>query len=101
MATARTTPRQGGVRRHVRGGQRRPDAAATLRLAWRIDLAAAEPSWAEIETWPGPARMLAVGAACDGAFWLAGGVDLVAGTGGQPVRKYLKDAYRYDDGKGW
>ena len=90
-----------GDRLYVAGGQERPDAAATLRLAWRIDLSAAEPRWAEIEPWPGPGRMLAVAAGCDGAFWIAGGVDLVAVEGGAPVRKYMKDAYRYEAGKGW
>jgi N-acetylneuraminic acid mutarotase len=90
-----------GDRLYIAGGQERPDAAATLRRAWTIDLSAAEPRWDEVEPWPGPGRMLAAAAGCDGAFWIAGGVDLVAGKDGQQVRKYLRDAYRYDAGKGW
>ncbi len=90
-----------GDRLYIAGGQERPDSSETLKRAWTIDLSAAEPNWAEVEPWPGPARMLAVAAGCDGAFWIAGGVDLVAGDGGRAVRKYLKDAYRYDIGRGW
>jgi N-acetylneuraminate epimerase len=90
-----------GDRLYVAGGQERPDARAALRRAWWIDLSAAERDWTEVEPWPGPARMLAVAAGCDGAFWVAGGVDLVAGGDGQAVRTYLRDAYRYDPGRGW
>lgn len=86
---------------HIAGGQERPDSKGTLRLAWKIDLSAAEPTWAEVEPWPGTARMLAVAAVSDGAFWIAGGVDLVVGDDGQAVRKYFRDAYRYDAGRGW
>ncbi len=81
-----------GDRIYVAGGQVRPDAAKTLKSAWTIDLSAAEPAWAEVDPWPGPGRMLAVAAGCDGAFWIAGGVDLVAGDDGPAVRKYLRDA---------
>ena len=64
-----------------------------------MDLSANEPKWAEVEGCPGGGRMLAA-AAFEGAFWLVGGVDLVAGKGDTPKRKYLKDAYRYDPDKG-
>jgi N-acetylneuraminate epimerase len=50
---------------------------------------------------PGGGRMLAVAASMDGKFWLAGGADLVVGEGGKVQRRYLKDAYRYDPGRGW
>lgn len=86
---------------YVAGGQEKPDASATSQAVYRIDLTAAEPAWVEVETCPGGGRMLAVATGFDGAFWLVGGVDLVAGKSGSPERKYLKDAYRYDPGKGW
>ena len=54
----------------------------------------------EVEACPGPGRMLAVAAAFDGAFWVVGGVELVAKKGAVE-RRYLADAYRYDPGKGW
>lgn len=84
----------------VAGGQEKPEAITTLKTVWTIDLASPDPKWREVEALPG-GRMLAVAAAFDGTFWLAGGVDLVAGKGGKAERRYLKDAYRYDPGKGW
>lgn len=90
-----------GSRLYLAGGQERPDSRETLRRVWTIDLAAAAPGWTEVDPWPGPARMLAAAAGSDGAFWIAGGVDLVTTGDGPPVRKYLKDAYRYDPGRGW
>lgn len=86
---------------YLAGGQEGSDRGATSRAAWRIDLAAKAPAWEEIDACPGRGRMLAVAAGCDGAFWLAGGVDLVVGAGGSLERRYLKDAYRYDPREGW
>jgi N-acetylneuraminic acid mutarotase len=86
---------------YVVGGQDRPDATGTVRTAYRIDLAAPNPSWQEIDPLPNHGRMLAVAAAFDGALWIVGGVDLVAGAEGRPQRRYLNDALRYDPGRGW
>jgi N-acetylneuraminate epimerase len=86
---------------YVAGGQESPDATETLRTIFRIDLSAEKPAWREIEPWPGGGRMLAVAASMDGLFWLAGGTDLVVGEGEKVERRYLKDAYRYDPGRGW
>jgi len=85
----------------VAGGIERPDSTNTLKKFYAIDLAAKQPAWRELESWPGPARMLAVAAAQDGAFFLVSGTDLSAGPDGKPVRTYLKDGYRYTPGKGW
>jgi N-acetylneuraminate epimerase len=84
----------------VAGGQDTPDATQALKSVYALDLADTTPRWKELPPWPGPARMLAVAASCDGAFWLIGGVDLVE-VNGQPTRRYLRDAYRFDPGKGW
>ena len=86
---------------YIAGGQESPEATVTLRTVFRIDLAAEKPAWREIEPWPGEGRMLAVAASMDGMFWLAGGADLVVREGGKVARRYLKDAYRYDPGRGW
>lgn len=86
---------------YVAGGQEKPDDTDTAKAVYRLDLSAARPKWEEVEPYPGVGRMLAVAAAFDGAFWLVSGVDLVAGGDGKAERKYLKDAYRYDSGKGW
>jgi len=86
---------------YIAGGQEKPDTSSTSRTVYRMDLARRDPKWVEVEACPGGGRMLAVAAACDGAFWLVGGVDLVADKRDIPERKYLKDAYRYDPGSGW
>ncbi len=86
---------------YIVGGQEKLNATATTAAVYRIDLSATRPKWEAIVACPGGGRMLAVAAAFDGAFWLVSGVDLVANKAGQAERKYLKDAYRYDPGKGW
>jgi N-acetylneuraminic acid mutarotase len=83
----------------IAGGQESPDATPT-RAVYRLDLAAPEPRWSEAAPIPGRGRMLATAGAADGAFWIAGGVDLVTSTD-KPTRVYLRDAYRLDAGGGW
>lgn len=85
---------------HVAGGQVSPNATQAARDVYRIDLSAVSPSWERVAPCPGPGRILAIAGSLDGAFWLVGGVELVA-EDGQAVRRYLKDAYRYGPGRGW
>lgn len=85
---------------YIAGGQERPDAASTLKDAWRMDLSAPQPKWEAIDPIPGGGRMLSVAAGHGGAFWLVGGADLVA-KGETIERRYLKDAYRFDPRRGW
>jgi N-acetylneuraminate epimerase len=86
---------------YVAGGIESPTATNALKSFWSLELAAANPRWRELEPWPGPARMLAVAAVQDHSFFLAGGTGLSGGEQGQPVRRYLTDAYRYQPGHGW
>jgi len=86
---------------YIAGGLEKPDSRTTVKLAWKMDLAAREPKWTEIDAWPGSGRMLTVAAGFEGAFWLMGGTDLVAGAGEKLERRYLKDAYRYHPDSGW
>ncbi len=86
---------------YISGGIESPGSIAASRSTFRMDLKASELRWDAIEPCPGPARMLAVAAGYDGAFWIAGGAELVVGSDGKVERKYLKDAYRYTPGKGW
>ncbi|WP_435018124.1 galactose oxidase [Tundrisphaera sp. TA3] len=86
---------------YVAGGQETPDATGALDAAWAIDLDAPSPAWRAIAACPGGGRILAVAAACDGAFWVAGGAGLEAGEGGKAVRRYRTDAHRFDPGRGW
>lgn len=85
---------------YVAGGQEKPDSREALKTVCRLDLAAAEPKWTAVEGFPGTGRILATAAALGGAFWVVGGAELVE-TGEAVQRRYLKDAYRYDPGKGW
>lgn len=88
---------------YVAGGKEQPDSPGTLKTFYALDLKApnATRAWQELEPWPGPPRMLAVAGAWNGCFYLISGTDLVPGKDGKPVRKYLRDAYKYRPGKGW
>jgi N-acetylneuraminic acid mutarotase len=86
---------------YVAGGIEKPDSKDPLSRAWQMDLRSKLPQWSEISTWPGRRRMLAVAAGFKGAFWLFGGIDLIAGSDGTAQRHYLTDAFRYDPGNGW
>jgi len=86
---------------YVAGGIESPTATNALKTFWSLDLAAAKPQWRELEPWPGPARMLAVAAVQDKAFFLVSGAELSGDAHGKPVRRFLTDAYRYQPGHGW
>lgn len=86
---------------YVAGGIESPDATVAMRQFWELDLAKQPLAWKELAAWPGPARMLSVATVQDGAFYLCSGVELSAGADGKPVRRYLRDAYRYRPDLGW
>ena len=83
---------------YIAGGISEPTATNALPTFFALDLN--EPnSWRELPTWPGPARMLAMAAAQNEAFFLIGGVELLAGERGTPERRYLRDAFRFAPGR--
>src|ERR1035437_5466750 len=86
---------------YIAGGIEEPNSTNALRTFWALDLVAATPAWRELEPWPGPARMLAVAAVHDGAFFLMSGTSLSCEAEGKPLRRYLTDAYRYRPDAGW
>jgi N-acetylneuraminic acid mutarotase len=86
---------------YVAGGLEEPAATNALRTFWSLDLNSAQPRWQELEPWPGPGRMLAVAAVQGDAFFLLSGVALSGDAQGKPVRRYLRDAYRFEPGRGW
>lgn len=86
---------------YVAGGIETPEATATLGTFLSLNLAADRPAWKQLDTWPGPPRMLATAAVQDDSFFLVGGTDLSAGPDGKPLRQYLTDAYRFTPGSGW
>ncbi|HEY2585652.1 MAG TPA: kelch repeat-containing protein [Tepidisphaeraceae bacterium] len=81
---------------YVACGQQSPDSTEASRDAYRISLARPDARWECIAPPPGPARILATAASCDGAFWVIGGASLARGPDGKPVRRYLADVYRFD-----
>jgi len=86
---------------YVAGGLESPSATSALKTFWALDLSVAEPTWRELEPWPGPARMLAVAAERDGSFFLFSGCNLSVDKNGGIVRDFLRDAYRFTPGQGW
>jgi N-acetylneuraminic acid mutarotase len=86
---------------YLAGGADSATATNALKTFWSLDLAAKRPRWQSLPPCPGPARMLAVAGAHDGAFFLFSGVSLHGGADGKPVRSYLRDAYRFTPAAGW
>ncbi len=86
---------------YVAGGTDAPPATRAMKTFWALNLADDRPQWRALEPWPGQARMLAVAGVQADAFYLLGGADLEAGPDGKPVRRYLRDAYRFTPKDGW
>jgi len=86
---------------YIAGGTAAPTATNALNIFLALDLNEPTPQWRHLDPWPGPGRMLAVAGADDKSFYLFSGVSLSGDTKGNPVRHYLKDAYRYTPGLGW
>ena len=84
---------------YIAGGAEAPGEQAATSRAFVLSLK--DNAWREIEPLPGKARILATGATNDGNFFVFGGVALVPGADGKVVREYLRDAWRYEAGKGW
>ncbi|MGH9848932.1 MAG: galactose oxidase [Blastocatellia bacterium] len=86
---------------YAAGGTATPTATQALKTFWSLDLSKRDARWQELAAWPGPERMLSVAAAQADAFYLFSGASLSATPDGNSKRTYLKDAYRYQQGKGW
>ncbi len=84
---------------YIAGGAEAPGEQAATNRAFVLSLK--NNAWREIEPLPGKARILATAAASEGEFYVFGGVALVPGPDGKVVREYLRDAWKYELGKGW
>ena len=80
---------------HVCGGTEKPDATEAMPAFWALDMREEKPAWRELPACPGPARILAVMGAHDGALYLFSGAALKAGADGRPEREWLRDAWKY------
>jgi N-acetylneuraminate epimerase len=87
----------GGV--HIIGGAQTPDASAASVRHYRLELDAIDGGWREMPELPAPGRILAMAAGVANAFYVMGGCALAADVDGKPVRTYLRDAWRFSDGK--
>ncbi|HEY0669085.1 MAG TPA: galactose oxidase, partial [Sphingobacteriaceae bacterium] len=83
---------------YIAGGLKDPASKVTEENFWSMDLAAdaSKRTWKVLDTWPGPSRMFAVVGGIEGSFYLFSGTELIDGS-----REYLKDAYKYEEEKGW
>ncbi len=86
---------------YVAGGLERPADTAALKTFWSLDLDNIEDGWQELDPSPGAGRMLATAGVQGGVFYLFGGAALEAGSDGTPVRRWLRDCYRYSPSRGW
>src|SRR5690606_29197863 len=82
-------------------GQAAPSSTRAENRFWTARLAdlvnpVTLPVWRALEPWPGPARILPVVAAQDGALYLFSGAELVPDG-----RRFLSDGYRYKPDTGW
>jgi len=86
---------------YIAGGQEKPDSKTTEKVFWSLDLSQKHKQWQKLPAWPGASRMLSVAGTQNGEFYLFGGTELVADEQGNPQRKFLTDAYRYNSETGW
>lgn len=71
---------------------------------WSLDLASSDAnrSWKQLESLPGPPRILSAAGTMDGSVFIFGGAQVLVSPQDSSVqRKYLKDCWRYKPGKGW
>ncbi|MGE0100982.1 MAG: sodium/solute symporter [Blastocatellales bacterium] len=86
---------------YVVGGQDSPVSTRAKRALRALDLSHPDPQWKTLDPIPGPARILPVVSAQDGAIYVFSGAELSAGPDGNATRRYLTDGWRYRPGRGW
>ena len=101
QACAMTSAALLGTSIYVAGGQQAPDSTRAMNNFWRLDLSHPEPAWEVLDPWPGPARILPVVAAQDGAVYVFSGAELITAADGSTTHRFLSDAYRYRPNTGW
>lgn len=101
MPLAYSTGALVGNKIYLAGGLQTPTAEKPENAFYALDLSKPKKEWVALDSWPGPPRMLAVAGSMGDAFYLISGANLVPDSLGSPMRTFLTDAYRYDDGQGW
>ncbi len=77
-------------------GTESPTSTSALSTFYVLDLAAVPLAWKKLPDVPGTGRLLPVAAATPTHFYVFSGAALSFSPDGKPVRKYLKDAWRFD-----
>jgi N-acetylneuraminic acid mutarotase len=88
-----------GRRIHLCGGMEKPDSTTASNAHWMLDLDALDKGWQAQPALPAAGRILATAAAIQDAFFLIGGCSLAPDAAGKPVRTYLRDAWKFSEGK--
>jgi N-acetylneuraminic acid mutarotase len=86
---------------YLAGGESEGPIHLSTKGFWRLDNSMTPAAWEVLESWPGPARALAVAAATNGSVFLVSGIESRLDGGEQPSNVYLRDAYRFRRGLGW
>ncbi|MCW5962560.1 MAG: hypothetical protein KIT83_00870 [Bryobacterales bacterium] len=90
-----------GSTMYVFGGQEAPTATSASSALFSFDLAQPEGTWRPEATLPAPGRILPAVAVVGGKLYAVSGAALSAGDTGQPVRRYLQDAWCFHPRGGW
>ena len=88
-----------GRRVHVCGGIEKPDATTASKDHWVLDLDEMGKGWQTMPPLPGEGRILATAAGIGDSFLIVGGCSLAPDAAGKPVRKYLREAWKFADGQ--
>lgn len=88
-----------GRKIHLCGGMEKPDSTTASNAHWMLDLDALDKGWQAQPELPGAGRILATAASIENAFFLIGGCSLAPDAAGKPVRTYLRDSWKFSDGK--
>lgn len=88
-----------GRRIHLCGGIEKAEATAAANAHWLLDLDALDKGWQKLPELPAAGRILATTAALDGAFYFMGGCSLAPDGDGNPLRRLLRDAWKFSAGR--
>jgi solute:Na+ symporter, SSS family len=83
------------------GGTSTPTATTAENTLLAFHLDQPQRGWIELAPLPGPGRLLPVVGVRGDALFVFSGASLAPDAAGNPVRNYLRDAWRHDARHGW
>ena len=84
---------------HLCGGIEKPDSTTASNAHWMLDLDALDKGWQAQPELPGAGRILATAASVNDTFFMIGGCSLAPDANGKPVRTYLRESWKFSEGK--